>query len=150
MFAAYPDAEIVGVRATLNPTEASMLQVIIAGLVASESTLELVADALDGTEESLEAAKQALSYIMGLPICGACGEECCGCTDPTCDGSCCDCAADRATYMDRLTLLATRLAAPASERTTDTESAGIGKPLDEHLVRWNHLRYQAREKGLLA
>ena len=140
VFAAYPDAEIVGVRATLNPTESSLLQVILASLSASDATLDLVVE--------------ALAAIMGLPICGACGEDCCGCTDPTCDGSCCgpeaDMAEPRATYMGRLQLLATRLDAPVGERITDTESADVGKPLDEHLARWNHLRYEAQKRGILA
>ena len=140
VFAAYPDAEIVGVRATLNPTESSLLQVILASLSASDATLDLVVE--------------ALAAIMGLPICGACGEDCCGCTDPTCDGSCCgpeaDMAEPRATYMGRLQLLATRLDAPAGERITGTESADVGKPLDEHLARWNHLRYEAQKRGILA
>lgn len=154
VFAAYPDAEIVGVRATLNPTESSLLQVILASLSASDATLDLVVEALEATDESLETAKEALAAIMGLPICGACGEDCCGCTDPTCDGSCCgpeaDMAEPRATYMGRLKLLATRLDAPTSERITDTESADVGKPLDEHLARWNHLRYEAQKRGILA
>jgi len=154
VFAAYPDAEIVGVRATLNPTESSLLQVILASLSASDATLDLVVEALEATDESLETAKEALAAIMGLPICGACGEDCCGCTDPTCDGSCCgpeaDMAEPRATYMGRLQLLATRLDAPVGERITGTESADVGKPLEEHLARWNHLRYQARKIGALA
>ena len=152
VFAAYPDAAIVGVRATLDPVETSLLQVIIASLAASDSTLDLVVDALETTDESLEAAKEALGYIMGLPICGDCGEDCCGCTDPTCDGSCCESETEepRASYMDRLQLLATRLDAPTSESTTGTESAGVGKPLAEHLARWNYLRYEAKERGILA
>ena len=154
VFAAYPDAEIVGVRATLNPTESSLLQVILASLSASDATLDLVVEALEATDESLETAKEALAAIMGLPICGACGEDCCGCTDPTCDGSCCgpeaDMAEPRATYMDRLQLLATRLDAPVGERITDTESADVGKPLAEHLARWSNLRFQARKIGALA
>ena len=153
VFAAYPDAEIVGVRATLDPVETSLLQVIIASLCASEATLDLVVDALETTDESIEAAKEALGYIMGLPICGACGEACCDCTDPTCDGSCCgpaDAAEPRASYMDRLQLLATRLDAPAGQRTTGTESAGVGKPLSEHLARWSNFRYEAQQKGILA
>ena len=153
VFAAYPDAEIVGVRATLNPTESSLLGVILASLSASDATLDLVVDALNAQDEYLEVAQAALATIMGLPICGACGEDCCGCTSPTCDGTCCasDMEEERASYMGRLQLLATRLDAPASERTTPSDGdAGVGKPLTEHLARWNHLRLNAREKGALA
>ncbi len=152
VFAAYPDAAIVNVRAQLDPTETSLLQVIIATLAASDATIDLVVEALEATDESLEAAKQALSLVMGLPMCGACGEECCGCTDPECDGSCCeeDAMKERG-YMDRLHLLATRLDAPVSASTTSPNGdAGVGKPLTEHLARWNHLRLNAREKGALA
>ncbi len=152
VFAAYPDAEIVGVRATLNPTESSLLKVILSSLSASDATLDLVVDVLNAQDEYIEAAQAALATIMGLPVCGACGENCCDCTDPTCDGTCCGPEAEepRALYMDRLQLLATRLDAPAGQRTTDDESAGVGKPLSEHLARWSNYRYQAQQRGILA
>ena len=157
VFAAYPDAEIVGVRATLDPTESSLLQVILASLSASDATLELVVDALNAQDEYIEVAKAALATIMGLPVCGACGEDCCDCTDPACDGSCCasdagmvDAEEPRATYMARLQLLATRLDAPTRERITGTEPADVGKPLAEHLARWNNYRHEARKIGALA
>jgi len=154
VFAAYPSAAIVGVRASLNPTESSLLKVILSSLSASDATLDLVVDALNAQDEYLEVAQAALATIMGLPVCGACGEDCCGCSDPACDGSCCasdapDMEEPRATYMSRLQLLATRLDAPVRERTTGTEPAGVGKPLSEHLARWSNYRYEARERGLL-
>ena len=155
VFAAYPTASIVGVRATLDPTESSLLKVILSSLSASDATLDLVVDALNAQDEYLEVAQAALATIMGMPVCGACGEDCCGCTDPACDGSCCaDDTADmeepRATYMSRLQLLATRLDAPTRERITGTEPADVGKPLVEHLARWNNYRHEARKIGALA
>lgn len=110
---AYTDAAILGVRATqLAETDAMLLQLILDNLAEGDAALDPIVDALTKTDQALDQAQAVLAQILSEPN-----------PDPVDDD---DVETDpqRATYLARLSSLATRLDA-AHAGTSDTPDAGL-------------------------
>ncbi len=134
VFAAYPQAAIVGVRAamdaglTLSPTQTALLEMTLANLAAGDAALDPIVDALCATDAALDQAQMIIADILGVE-------------NPDPDPG-------RSSYLTRLQHLAVRLDEVASARTTSTE-AGTGEPIDDHSARFqfNRARLRARAEG---
>lgn len=142
VFAAYPEANLVGIRAaagalTLDTGQSALLGLILEQLAAADAQLDPIVEALCATDCALDSAQLVLAQILGVPN-----------PDPM-DGMDAADGGDRAVYA-HLQTLATRLATATARNSSTSSDAADGTPVADHVARFLHLRAQARKIGALA
>jgi phage head maturation protease len=147
VFAAYPGAAIVGVRAAagLTSDQTQLLNILLTQLAAADSAIDPIVNALSATDGALDAAQAIVASILAVP-------------DPDMgDGM----DSDMGVGMDEppmamnsatLTSLARRLDVAIAARASGTPfGAASDEPPTGHSgrIHWQQLRLAMRQKGVL-
>jgi hypothetical protein len=142
IFAAYPTASIVGVRATLSTDEQALMQQLLTALAVADAGLDPIVDALCAADGALDAAQAAIAQILAVPN-----------PDPP-DADDTDDDDPMAMNSANLTSLAIRLDAAISARASTTPTgAGSDEPhlhSGRLIVARNNLRAALIQRGIRA
>jgi phage head maturation protease len=151
VFAAYPHAAIVGVRAAaagLSTDQTQLLNILLTQLAAADAAIDPIVNALSATDGALDAAQAVIASILAVP-------------DPDDDDDMGDDMGDgmgddmpMAMNSATLTSLARRLDVAITARASGTPNLGLAADDSPNgalgsAIHWQSLRLAMRQKGVL-